>query len=165
VEAFVGQPSAKYIHRLTKAPIFWSYLMKSNNNKQIWGAQATDWTTLLAIIGVIIVGSAVVLGPLLSSIDTVNQKIVLTYRCPGAIAIAEKRGPITQVGSDPNSFGQTVEGICTFADGSTKIVSNDEYAVTSIVGSMGIGAISGVGIAVLFTPMYIIRKKKATKVT
>jgi Ca2+/Na+ antiporter len=68
------------------------------------------------------------------------------------------------VGSDPNSFGQTVEGICTFADGSTKVVSNDEYAVTSIVGSLILGAILGVGIAVIFTPIYILQKKKATKV-
>jgi Ca2+/Na+ antiporter len=138
--------------------------MKPDTNKQIWGGRTTDWTTLLMILGGIILGSAVVLGPLLSGIDAVNQKFVLAYHCPGAIDIAEKRGPIVQVGSDPNSFGQTVEGICTFSDGSTKVVSNDEYAVTTIVGSLILGAILGVGIAVIFTPMYILRKRKATKV-
>lgn len=136
--------------------------MKPDQNKQTWGGRTTDWTTLLAIVGGIIVGSALVLGPLLSGVAAVNQKMALTYRCPGAIAITEKRGPITQVGSDPNSFGQTVEGICTFADGSTKVVSNDEYAVTSILGSIGLGALLGVVLAVLFTPIYILRKKKAT---
>ena len=113
----------------------------------------------------IVLGSSFVLGPLLSGIDAVNQKIVLAYHCPGAIDITEKRGPIVQVGSDPNSFGQTVEGICTFSDGSTKIVSNDEYAVTTIIGSLGLGAFLGLGIAVVFTPIYIVQKKKATKVT
>ena len=139
--------------------------MKPDTNKQIWGGQTKDWTTLLVILCGIVLGSSFVLGPLLSGIDAVNQKIVLAYHCPGAIDITEKRGPIVQVGSDPNSFGQTVEGICTFSDGSTKVVSNDEYAVTTIVGSLGLGAILGVGIAVVFTPIYILQKKKATKVT
>ena len=139
--------------------------MKPDTNKQIWGGQTKDWTTLLVILCGIVLGSSFVLGPLLSGIDAVNQKIVLAYHCPGAIDITEKRGPIVQVGSDPNSFGQSVEGICTFSDGSTKVVSNDEYAVTTIVGSLGLGAILGVGIAVVFTPIYILQKKKATKVT
>ena len=139
--------------------------MKPDTSKQIWGGRAKDWTTLLVILFGIILGSSVVLGPLLSGINVLNQKIVLAYHCPGAIDITEKRGPIVQVGSDPNSFGQTVEGICTFSDGSTKVVSNDEYAVTTIVGSLGLGAILGMGIAVVFTPIYILQKKKATKVT
>ena len=139
--------------------------MKPDTNKQIWGGRVKDWTTLLVILCGIALGSSFVLGPLLSGIDAVNHKIVLVYHCPGAIDITEKRGPIVQVGSDPNSFGQTVEGICTFLDGSTKVVSNDEYAVTTIVGSLGLGAILGVGIAVVFTPIYILQKKKATKVT
>ena len=139
--------------------------MKPDTNKQLWGGQTKDWTTLLVILCGIVLGSSFVLGPLLSGIDAVNQKIVLAYHCPGAIDITEKRGPIVQVGSDPNSFGQTVEGICTFSDGSTKVVSNDEYAVTTIVGSLGLGAILGMGIAVVFTPIYILQKKKATKVT
>ena len=139
--------------------------MKPDTNKQIWGGQTKDWTTLLVILCGIVLGSSFVLGPLLSGIDAVNQKIVLAYHCPGAIDITEERGPIVHVGSDPNSFGQTVEGICTFSDGSTKVVSNDEYAVTTIVGSLGLGAIIGVGVAVVFTPIYILQKKKATKVT
>ena len=137
--------------------------MKTDANKQIWGGR-TDWTTLLMILGGIILGSAFVLGPLLSGINAVNQKVMLAYHCPGAIDVTEKRGPNVQGGFDPNSFGQTVEGICTFSDGSTKIVSNDEYAVTTIVGSLILGAIFGVGIAVVFTPIYIVRKRKATKV-
>ncbi len=139
--------------------------MKPDTKKPIWRGRAKDWTTLLVILCGIVLGSSFVLGPLLSGIDAVNQKIVLAYHCPGAIDIIEKRGPIVQVGSDPNSFGQTVEGICTFSNGSTKVVSNDEYAVTTIVGSLGLGAILGVGIAVVFTPIYILQKKKATKVT
>ena len=138
--------------------------MKPDTNKQIWGRR-TDWITLLVILCGIVFGSAFVLGPLLTGISAVNQKVVLAYHCPGAIDITEKRGPIVQVGSDSNSFGQTVEGICTFSDGSTKVVSNDEYAVTTIVGSLGLGAILGMGIAVVFTPIYILQKKKATKVT
>jgi hypothetical protein len=138
--------------------------VKPDKNKHIWGGQSIDWTTLLVILCGIVLGSSLVLGPVLSGIDAVNQKIVLAYHCPRAIDITEKHGPIVQVGSDPNSFGQTVEGICTFSDGSTKIVSNDEYAVTTIVGSLGLGAIIGMGIAVVFVPIYILRKKKATKV-
>jgi hypothetical protein len=138
--------------------------MKPDSDKQIWGTRAADWISLLAISCGIIFGSAFVLGPILSGIDAVNQKIVLAYHCPGAITITEKRGPITQVGSDPNSFGQSVEGVCTFADGSTKTISNDEYAVTTIIGSLSLGAILGVGIAILFTPVYIFWKRKAAKV-
>ena len=139
--------------------------MKPDKNIQNWGKQITDWTALLLIILGIIFGSSIVLGLPLSGIDAINQKIVMSYHCPSAIEISEKRGPITQVGSDPNSFGQTVEGICTFADGSTKVVSNDEYAVTTIVGSLILGAVLGVGIAGIFTPIYIVWRKKATKVT
>lgn len=137
--------------------------MKPDSNKQIWGKRATDWIVLLLIALGIILGSSFVLGPVLSGIDTLNHKVVLAYHCPGAINLTEKRGPIVQVGSDPNSFGQSVDGICTFADGSTKVVSNDDYAVTTIVGSLGLGAILGVGIAVIFTPIYIVWKKKAAK--
>lgn len=133
-------------------------------NEQIWGQRASDWITLLLIACGIIFGSSFVLGPILSGMDTVSQKIVTVYHCPGARNVTEKRGPIVQVGSDPNSFGQTVEGVCTFSDGSTKVISNDEYAITTIVGSLILGAVIGVGIAIIFTPIYILWKKKAIKI-
>lgn len=137
--------------------------MKPDTNKQTWGKQTSDWVTLLLISCGIILGSSLVLGPVLTGIDAVNQKIVMTYHCPDAIEITEKRGPITQVGNDPNSFGQTVEGVCMFADGNAKVISNDEYAVTTIVGSLILGAVLGVVIAIIFIPVYIGWKKKSAK--
>ncbi len=139
--------------------------MKPDISKQIRRDRATNWITLLVITCGIILGSSFVLGPLLSGVGTVSKKIVAAYQCPGAMETTEKRGPITQVGSDPNAFGQTVQVICTFSDGSTKVVSNDEYAVTTIIGSLGLGAILGVGIAILFMPIYIFWKKKAARVS
>ncbi|MEW6085172.1 MAG: hypothetical protein AB1607_11315 [Chloroflexota bacterium] len=133
--------------------------MKADTDKHAWGAQVNDWITLLLISCGIIFGSSFILGPLLSG-STITQKIVVAYHCPSAIDITEEHGPIVQVGSDPNSFGQSVQVICTFADGSTKAISNDEYAVSTIVGSIALGAIFGVAIAVIFMPIYIFWKKK-----
>jgi hypothetical protein len=137
--------------------------MKPDTNKQIRGRRTTDWITLLVISCGIIFGSSLVLGPLLSG-STATQKIAVAYHCPDAIDATEQRGPIVPVGSDPNVFGQSVQVTCGFVDGSTKVISNDEYAVTTIVSSLGLGAILGVGIAIIFIPVYIFWKKKARKV-
>lgn len=134
-------------------------IMKSNSNKQTTGTQKTNWTTLLIISLGIIFGSILIFGTLFST-GRISQKIVMAYHCPGAVAITEKLGPITQVGSDPNSRGQTVKGICEFADGSTKVIGNDDYAVTSILGSLALGAVFGAVSAIIFIPIYIVWKKK-----
>lgn len=137
--------------------------MKPATNSQSQEERSTNWVTLLLISLGIILGSAFVLGPVLSGIDAVNQRVAASYHCPGAVEITEKRGPVVQVGSDPNSFGQSVEGLCTFADGSTKVIGNDEYAITSILGSLVLGALLGVGLAILFVPSYLLWKKRAAK--
>ncbi|MCC6298622.1 MAG: hypothetical protein IT314_04950 [Anaerolineales bacterium] len=133
--------------------------MKPKTKKQSWSGSVKDWSALLLISLGIIVGSSLILGPILSDTNFVSQKIVAPYHCPGAINSTEERGPITQVGSDPNSFGQTVRIVCTFADGSTKVIGNDENAVSAIVGSIILGAVIGVVIVVIFIPLYIVWKR------
>ena len=138
--------------------------MKPGKNKKIKAGRATHWLAPLLISCAIILGSSFVLGPILSD-TAISQKIVVAYHCPDATDTTEERGPIVQAGSDPNAFGQTVRIICTFADGSTKVISNDENALTTIIGSLGLGAMIGVGIVIIFIPLYIFWKKKAPKVS
>lgn len=136
-----------------------------DTNEKKWGVRAADMRIVLfwIVFGVII--STAALGAILGNIKTVNQKIVIAYHCPEAINVTEKLGPLTQIGNDPNSFGQTLQGaICTFADGSTKELSSSEYLFTIMAGALGLGAIISVSIPLVFTSIHIWRKK-ATKVT
>ena len=139
--------------------------MKLETNKQVWGARALGWIVVFVVACGILFGSTFMLGPTLFSSDAVGQKIAMTYYCPGAVDSVEARGPSRQVTTDPTGpYGHTVEITCTFADGSTKIISNEEYAVTAVAGMFGGGALCGAAIALpmLLVPFFLFRKKKSS---
>jgi TRAP-type C4-dicarboxylate transport system permease large subunit len=64
--------------------------------------------------------------------------------------------------SPSGTRGHTVEVTCYFPDGSTDIIDNGEYAIASIGGMFGIGALIGLVIIIplMLLPFIFIRKKK-----
>ena len=132
-------------------------------NEKKWGVRAADLRMVLFWIAFGVIVSTVALGAILGNIKTVNQKIVMAYHCPEAINVTEQLGPLV-VDANLQPIGQTLlGGICTFADGSTKVISAREYFVTTIVGVLGLSAIISVAILLVFTSIYI-WWKKATRV-
>ena len=137
--------------------------MKLETNKQVWGARAIAWIVALVVACGVIFGSSFMLGPVLFSSDAVSRKIALAYYCPGAVDSTESQGASGPTTTSPSgTYGHTVEVTCTFADGSTKVISNEEYAATSIGGMFVGGALCGAAIAIpiLFVPFFLFRKKK-----
>jgi hypothetical protein len=55
-----------------------------------------------------------------------------------------------------------VEITRTFADGSAKVLSNEQFTLSSIGGMFSLGALCGVGIfsSILFVPFFLFSKKK-----
>ena len=138
--------------------------MKLESNKQVWGARAIAWIVALIVSCGVIFGSSFMLGPILFSGDAASRKIAAAYYCPGAVSTTEQKGASGPTTSSPSgTYGHTVEITCTFADGSTKVISNEEFAVTAIGGMFGGGALCGVGIAIpiMFVPFFLFRKKRA----
>jgi len=83
--------------------------------------------------------------------------------CPGAVANSVEEGASTQTTTSPSgTYGHTVEITCTFADGSTKVISNEQVALSSIGGMFGLGALAGICISVpiMLVPFFLFRKKK-----
>jgi len=137
--------------------------MKLETNKQVWGARAIAWIVALVVACGVIFGSSFMLGPVLFSSDAVSRKIALAYYCPGAVDSTEAQGASGPTTTSPSgTYGHTVEVTCTFADGSTKVISNEEFALTSIGGMFVGGALCGAAIAIpiLFVPLFLFRKKK-----
>ncbi len=102
-------------------------------------------------------------GPSLFAIPNLNDKIALAVFCPGAESSSTQEGASTPTTSDPNGTrGHTVEITCSFADGSTKIIRNEQYALASIGGMFGIGGLIGILISIplMLAPFFLIRKKK-----
>ncbi len=139
--------------------------MKLNSNKEVWGARLVVWIIALVVSCGIIFGSAFMLGPALFSSDAVSRKIAETVYCPGAVSTTEERGQSEPTTTSPTrTYGHTVEVTCTFADGSTKVISNEQFALAAIGGMFGGGALCGVGIAIpiMLVPFFLFRKKKAS---
>ena len=104
------------------------------------------------------------LGPSLFAIPNLSDKIAVAVYCPGAESTSLEEGASTPTTSDPSgTYGHTVEITCTFADGSTKIIRNEQFALASIGGMFGLGGLCGVGLSVplMLAPLFLIRKKKA----
>lgn len=135
--------------------------MKPKTNRNVEETPTNSLVLALLIAFGIIFGSTLTLGPLLFGNEAASRKIVVAYRCPDAVDSTEKRGPIGPVTSDPNGQrGQTVEITCRFADGSTRVISNDEVAVTTIGGMFAGGALIGLGIAIIFVPVFLFLRKR-----
>ena len=137
--------------------------MKLNSAMEVWIARIIAWVVLGVISCGIIFATTFMLGPSLFVIPNLNDKIALAVFCPGAESSSTQEGASTPTTSDPNGTrGHTVEITCHFADGSTKIIRNEQYALASIGGMFGIGGLIGVLISIplMLAPIFVIRKKK-----
>jgi hypothetical protein len=137
--------------------------MKLNSAKEVWIARAVVWIVLGAISCGLIFMSTFMVGPTFFSSESATNKIALAIYCPGAESSSLEKGASTQTTSDPTgTYGHTVEVTCYFADGSTKIIRNEQYALASIGGMFGLGGLIGVLIStpLFLLPFIFIRKKK-----
>jgi len=136
--------------------------MKLNTAKEVWTARLIAWVILGAISLGIIFAATFMLGPSLFAVPKLDEKIAVAFYCPGAESTSLEEGASTQTATDPTGpYGHTVEVTCYFADGSTKIIRNKQFALASIGGMFGIGGLCGLGISIplMLMPLFLIRKK------
>lgn len=137
--------------------------MKLNSSKEVWIARIIAWVALGAISCGIIFATTFMLGPSLFAIPNLSDKIAVAVYCPGAETTSVQEGASTPTTSDPSGgYGHTVQITCTFADGSTKIIRNEQFALAAIGGMFGLGGLCGVGLSIplMLAPLFLIRKKK-----
>lgn len=137
--------------------------MKLNTAKEVWIARLVAWVVLGAISCGIIFSTTFMLGPSLFAVPNLNDKIAVALYCPGAESTSVQEGASVPTTSDPSgTYGHTVEITCTFADGSTKIIRNEQFALASIGGMFGLGGLCGVGLSIplMLAPFVFIRNKK-----
>ena len=137
--------------------------MKLNSAKEVWIARVVAWVVLGAISCGIIFATTFMLGPSLFAIPNLSDKIAVAMYCPGAESTSTQEGASTPTTSSPSGgYGHTVQITCTFADGSTKIIRNEQFALASIGGMFGLGGLCGVGLSIplMLAPLFLIRKKK-----
>ena len=138
--------------------------MKLNTTKEVWIARIIAWVILVALSAGIIFFTTFIIGPSLFAIPNLTDKIAVALYCPRAESTSIQEGASTPTTSDPSgTYGHTVEVTCYFADGSTKIINNAEFAIASIGGVFGIGSLCGIGISIplMLLPFFLIRKKKS----
>jgi len=137
--------------------------MKLNSAKEVWIARVVAWVVLGAISCGIIFATTFMLGPSLFAIPNLSDKIAVAMYCPGAESTLTQEGASVPTTSSPSGgYGHTVEITCTFADGSTKVIRNEQFALASIGGMFGLGGLCGVGLSIplMLAPLFLIRKKK-----
>jgi hypothetical protein len=137
--------------------------MKLNTVKEVWIARIIAWVVIAVLSCGIIFATTFMLGPSLFAVPNMDEKIALAVYCPGAELSFTQEGASTQTTISPSGpFGHTVEVTCIFADGSTKTIRNEQFALASIGGMFGIGGLIGLLISLLLflLPVFLIRKKK-----
>jgi hypothetical protein len=137
--------------------------MKLNSAKEVWVARMIAWVVLGALSCGIIFGTTFMLGPSLFVIPDLSDKIAAAVYCPGAESTSTQEGTSVPTTSSPSGgYGHTVEITCTYTDGSTKIIRNEQFALASIGGMFGLGGLCGVGLSIplMLAPLFLIRKKK-----
>ena len=137
--------------------------MKLNSTKSVWTARGIGWLIAGMVACGVIFGSTFMLGPTLFAIPGLSDKITVAVYCPGAVANSVEEGASTQTTTSPSgTYGHTVEITCTFADGSTKIIPNEQVALSSVGEMFGLGALAGICILVpiMLVPFFLFRKKK-----
>jgi hypothetical protein len=137
--------------------------MKLNTAKEVWIARVIAWVLLGAISCGILFMTTMAMGPTLFSGQNMSSKIAMAIYCPGAESSSLQEGASGPTTSSPSgTYGHTVEVTCYFADGSTKIIRNEQYAIASIGGMFGGGALIGLvmSIPLMLLPFILIRKKK-----
>lgn len=137
--------------------------MKLNTSKEVWIARIIAWVILAALSAGIIFMTTFMLGPSLFAIPNLNDKIAIAVFCQGAESTSVQEGASTPTTSSPSgTYGHTVEITCYFADGSSKVINNGQFALASIGGVFGIGGLCGIGISIplMLLPLFLIRRKK-----
>ena len=137
--------------------------MKLNSAKEVWIARIIGWVVAGMLSCGIIFMTTFMLGPSLFAVPNLNDKIAVAIYCPGAESTSTEEGASTPTTSDPTgTYGHTVEVTCYFADGSTKVIRNEQYALASIGGMFGLGGLCGVGLSVplMLLPLFLFKKKK-----
>jgi len=137
--------------------------MKLITSKEVWIARIIAWVLLCLLASGILFVTTFMIGPTLFVIPNLTDKIAVALYCPGAESTSLEEGASTQTTTSPTGiYGHTVEVTCYFADGSTDIIDNGEYAIASIGGVFGIGGLIGlvISIPLMFLPFVLIRKKK-----
>jgi len=137
--------------------------MKLNTAKEVWIARIIAWIIAGSLSCGIIFATTFMLGPSLFIIPNLSDKIAVAIFCPGAESSSVQEGASVPTTSSPSGgYGHTVEITCTFADGSTKIIRNEQFALASIGGMFGLGGLCGVGLSIplMLAPLFLIRKKK-----
>ncbi len=137
--------------------------MKLNTAKEVWIARLIAWVVLGAISCGIIFATTFMLGPTLFAVPDLNNKLAVAIYCPGAKSNSTQEGASVPTTSDSSgTYGHTVEITCTFADGSTKVIRNEQFALASIGGMFGIGGLCGIGLSgvLMLAPFVFIRRKK-----
>ncbi len=137
--------------------------MKLNSAKEVWAARLIAWVVIGVISCGIVFVTTFMLGPSLFVVPDLSEKVAVFIFCPGAESISRQDGASVPTTSSPSgTYGHTVEITCTFADGSTQVIRNEQYALAAIGGTFGLGGLCGLGISALLMllPFFVIRKKK-----
>lgn len=137
--------------------------MKFNSVKEVWIARIVAWAVAVTISCGIIFSATFMFGPSLFAVPNLSEKIAVAVYCPGAESTSIEEGASMPATSDPSgTYGHTVQITCTFADGNTKIIRNEQFALASIGGMFGIGGLCGIGLSIplMLAPLFLIRKKK-----
>ncbi|CAG0999020.1 hypothetical protein ANAEL_02812 [Anaerolineales bacterium] len=137
--------------------------MKLNSARKVWIARIIAWVILGVLSCGIIFVTTFMLGPSFFAIPGLNDKIAVALYCPGAESASVEEGTSTPTTTSPSGvYGHTVEVTCTFADGSTRVIRNEEFALASIGGVFGLGGLCGVGISIplMVAPFFLIRRKR-----
>ena len=137
--------------------------MKLNSAKEVWVARLIAWVVIGVVSCGIVFVTTFMLGPSLFVVPDLSEKVAVSIFCPGAESTSRQDGASVPTTSSPSgTYGHTVEITCTFADGSTQVIRNEQYALASIGGTFGLGGLCGLGISLLLMllPFFVIRKKK-----
>lgn len=136
--------------------------MKLNTSKEVWIARIIVWVLLCILASGILFVTTFMIGPTMFAVPNLTENIAVALYCPGAESTSLEEGSSSPTTTSPSGTrGHTVEVTCYFPDGSTDIIDNSEYAIASIGGAFGIGALIGliISIPLMFLP-FLIRKKK-----
>jgi hypothetical protein len=137
--------------------------MKLNSTKEVWITRIIAWVVAGVLSCAIIFATTFMLGPSLFAVPNLSDKIAVAVYCPGAESTSIQEGTSTPTTTSPSGgYGHTVEITCTFADGSTRVIRNEEFALASIGGMFGLGGLCGVGISIplMLAPLFLIRRKR-----
>ncbi|MCQ3938349.1 MAG: hypothetical protein DPW18_15070 [Chloroflexi bacterium] len=137
--------------------------MKLNTSKEVWIARIIAWVLLCILSSGILFVTTFMIGPALFAVPDLDERIAVAIYCPGAESSTLEEGTSMPTTSSPSgSYGHTVEVTCYYADGSTKVIRNEQFALAAIGGVFGIGGLIGLllSMPLMLIPFFLIRRKK-----